>query len=150
MLLIDKRTYTRVTPADVGFGISQILPVIVEGIAGSSHTVCVDQPEVHLHPGLQAEIAELMIGTRNEKQWIVETHSELLARRIQTRIAEGVISPSEVSILYVAPGPEGSTISVLEIDEEGDWLTEWPAGFFEERQHEMFNQLRFNEERRSP
>ena len=148
MLLIDKRTCTRVTPADVGFGISQILPVIVEGIAGSSHTVCVDQPEVHLHPGLQAEIADLMIETRNEKQWIVETHSELLARRIQTRIAEGVINPSEVSILYVTPGPEGSTISVLGIDEEGDWLTEWPAGFFEERQHEMFNQLRFNEKRR--
>ena len=148
MLLIDKRTNTRVTPADVGFGISQILPVIVEGVAGNSRIICADQPEIHLHPRLQAEIADLLIETRDEKQWIVETHSELLARRIQTRIAAGEISPDEVSVLYVQPGPQGSTISVLEIDEEGDWLQEWPDGFFEERQHEMFNQLRFNEKRR--
>lgn len=167
--LIDERNGTRVTPADVGFGISQVLPVIVEGIAGRSDIISVDQPEVHLHPRLQAQLADLMIETREHdhadcsfhdhqccngeaecqalsKQWIVETHSELLVRRIQTSIAKGEILPSEVSVLYVDPGPEGSTITVLEVDEDGDWLQEWPDGFFEERQHEMFRQIRFSEQ----
>lgn len=135
--LTDKRTGTNVTPVDVGFGISQILPVIVEGIAGRSNVICVDQPEVHLHPRLQAEVADLLIETRNKKQWIVETHSELLARRIQTRIAEGVIDPDEVSILYVDQHAEGSQIQILEIDRDGDWVDEWPTGFFEDRQDEI-------------
>lgn len=127
----------RVTLVDVGFGISQILPLIVEGVAGSSDIVCVDQPEVHLHPRLQAQVADLLIDTRDRKQWIVETHSELLARRIQRRIAEDEISPDDVSIIYVDPVGESSVIKVLEIDQDGDWVDEWPAGFFEDGYTEM-------------
>lgn len=127
----------RVTLVDVGFGISQILPTIVEGVAGSSDIVCVDQPEVHLHPRLQAQIADLLIDTRDRKQWIVETHSELLARRIQRRIAEGKISSDDVTIIYVDPVAGSSVIKVLEIDEDGDWVDEWPDGFFEDGYMEM-------------
>ena len=130
-----------VTLVDVGFGISQILPTIVEGVAGSSDIVCVDQPEVHLHPRLQAQIADLLIDTCNRKhdpkQWIVETHSELLARRIQLRIAEEKITPDDVAIIYVDPVGESSVIKMLEIDEDGDWVDEWPAGFFEDGYTEM-------------
>ena len=143
MPLEDTRTNTIVTPVDVGFGISQILPVIVEGVAGTSSVVCVDQPEVHLHPKLQAEIADLMIGC-DDKQWIVETHSELLVRRIIRRIAEGKVKPSDVSVLYVDPPSSsnsgtGSTIKVLEIEEGGRFssATPWPQGFFEDSYREM-------------
>ena len=150
MPLQDTRTNTIVTPVDVGFGISQLLPVIVEAVAGTSKTICVDQPEVHLHPRLQAQIADLMIETSNtrNKRWIVETHSELLVLRIQTAIAEGKLKPSDVSILYVNPPPsdalpgEGSTIEVLEIDENGDFLNEWPEGFFEDGHAERIARLR--------
>ena len=140
--LIDRRTETRVTPADVGFGISQILPVIVEGMSGKSDIVCVDQPEVPLHPRLQAAIADLMTMTRNEKQWIVETHSELLARRIQTHIAHGELAPEEVSVLYVDPGPGGSTIEVLKLDEDGDWVREPPGDFFEDGRTEIMRKYK--------
>ena len=143
MALEDTRTGTILTPVDVGFGISQLLPVIVEGIAGTSRIVCVDQPEVHLHPKLQAEIADLMIECRS-KQWIVETHSELLVRRILRRIAEGVLKPSDVSVLYVDPSKPsdsktGSIIKVLEIEESGKFssFTPWPQGFFEDGYQEM-------------
>ena len=150
MPLRDTRTETIVTPVDVGFGISQILPVIVEAVAGTSRTVCVDQPEVHLHPRLQAQIADLMIETskRQNKRWIVETHSELLVLRIQTAIAEGRLEPSDVSILYVNPPPtdaltgEGSTIEVLKIDEYGDFTSAWPEGFFEDGHEERIARLR--------
>ena len=163
--LVDQRTGTSLTLADVGFGISQILPVIVEGLAGRSDIICVDQPEVHLHPKLQAEIAELMIATRDHdhksckihrhvccadgspcdaipKQWIVETHSELLVRRIQSHIAEGNLTAEEVSVLYVEPTEEGSEIIKLEMDQSGEFIEDWPAGFFDESTAEILRMLR--------
>ena len=148
MVLEDTRTGTIVTPVDVGFGISQILPVIVEGVAGDCAIMCVDQPEVHLHPKLQAEIADLMVECQG-KQWIVETHSELLVRRILTRIAEGKIKSTDVSVLYVDPpkmpyAGGGSTIEVLEIEENGRFSssTPWPDGFFEDGYREMMTAIR--------
>ena len=148
MVLEDTRTGTIVTPVDVGFGISQILPVIVEGVAGACTILCVDQPEVHLHPKLQAEIADLMVEC-HDKQWIVETHSELLVRRILTRIAEGKIKSTDVSVLYVDPPKmpdegRGSTIEVLDIEESGKFSssTPWPEGFFEDGYHEMMAAVR--------
>ena len=148
MVLEDTRTGTIVTPVDVGFGISQILPVIVEGVAGSCSIVCVDQPEVHLHPKLQAEIADLMVECV-DKQWVVESHSELLVRRILRRIAEGKIEPTDVSVLYVDPpkppnSGQGSTIEVLEIEKGGKFSssTPWPEGFFEDGYMEMMATVR--------
>ena len=145
--LTDKRTDTQVTLADVGYGINQILPVIIEGIASQEGAIiCVEQPEIHLHPRLQANIADLMIDTiadepGKRKQWIVETHSELLITRLQRRIREGKISPDDISVLYVDPsddnGVEGSAIIRLKMDENGDFIDHWPHGFFDE----AFNEL---------
>ena len=154
--LIGTRSQTRVTLADVGFGINQLLPVIVEGVAepvpgtfysfGRDNSIlCVEQPEIHLHPRLQAEVAELMIETSRGdrgKQWIVETHSELLVRRIQRRIYEGKLDPSDVSIIYVDPQDDeykGSEIKILRLDEDGEFIDEWPRGFFEEGYNEMMS-----------
>ena len=143
LVLVDRHSKTPVTLPDVGFGINQILPVIVEGVdfftgREKGRTLCVEQPEIHLHPRLQAELADLMIANtegRGEKQWIVETHSELLILRIQRRIREGKLDPSAVSVLYVGPDPtgeSGSTITRLRLDENGDFMDAWPDGFFEE------------------
>ena len=143
--LEDIRTATKVTPVDVGYGISQLLPLIVEAVAGESRVICVDQPEVHLHPKLQAEIADLMVSTADRKQWIVETHSELLALRLQTAIAEGRISSSNVSIVYVDPfeSPEfGSVIKEIKLDQQGEFTTRWPDGFFVEGHEELMARLR--------
>ena len=136
-----------VTLADVGYGINQLLPVIIEGIASQEASIlCVEQPEIHLHPRLQANIADLMIDTiadedGKRKQWIVETHSELLITRLQRRIREGKISPDDISVLYVDPsddnGVEGSAILQLKMDENGDFIDHWPHGFFDE----AFNEL---------
>ena len=148
--LYDKRTKTQVTLADVGYGINQLLPVIIEGIASKEGSIiCVEQPEIHLHPRLQANIADLMIDTiANErgkrKQWIVETHSELLITRIQRRIREGKIKSEDISVLYVDPsddnGVEGSAILRLEMDENGDFIDHWPHGFFDEAFNELMTE----------
>lgn len=150
LALVDKRTNTKVTLADVGFGINQLLPVVVEALVPATawsvfdraHTIiCVEQPEIHLHPRLQAEVADLIVesslGNRG-KQWIVETHSELLVRRVQRRIAEGQLDVGEVSVLYVEPGGfEGSLIHTLRLDEYGEFVDDWPDGFFEEGFNEV-------------
>ena len=144
--LTDSRTNTPVTIADVGFGISCILPVIVEGVASPKNTIlCIEQPELHLHPRLQASVTDLMIDTiadepDKRKQWIVETHSELLILRLQRRIREGKISPDDVSVLYVDPNDdsvEGSAIIKLRLDENGDFTDDWPDGFFDEGFNEL-------------
>ena len=130
-----------VTLADVGYGINQLLPVVIEGIASQEGSIiCVEQPEIHLHPRLQANIADLMIDTiANErgkrKQWIVETHSELLILRLQRRIREGKIKPEDISVLYVDPNDEsteGSAIKVLRLGEDSYFKDPWPDGFFDD------------------
>ena len=144
--LTDKREggVKQLTLTDVGFGINQILPVIVEGVIASNRTICVEQPEIHLHPRLQANIADLLIETSRSyennpgNRWIVETHSELLILRLQRRIREGIISHKDVSVLYVDPQDDGgSTIRRLELDEDGTFIDEWPQGFFEEGYREI-------------
>lgn len=149
IVLVDKRTDTPVTLADVGYGVNQFLPIIVEGIdwfSGSRNRIlCIEQPEIHLHPKLQAEIADLMIETSDgddhqNSQWIVETHSELMVLRLQRRIREGRIKSSDVSILYVDPNDvnvRGSSIKELRLDDEGNFIDDWPDGFFEESFDEL-------------
>jgi len=123
------------TSSDVGFGFTQIMPVIVQGIVSRLDVICVEQPEIHLHPRLQAELTDFFIDTakKNRNQWIIETHSELLVRRLQRRIREGSLDPEQVSILYVDPiSSQSSRIIELRLNEDGEFIDEWPEGFFDE------------------
>jgi len=149
LTLVDKRTGVRVAATDVGFGIGQVLPIVLEGILASGvsgrprtrKTICVEQPELHLHPRLQANVADFLIQTheRGGCQWIVETHSESLMLRIQKRIREGKLSKEKISVLYVEPmGPMGSEVKKLRLSDNGTFIDEWPGGFFEESFREMF------------
>ncbi len=159
--LTDTRTNVRVGPADVGFGIGQLLPILIEGILINvrqltSRIVCVEQPEIHLHPRLQAAMADFFIDTAmigsersrifsfnrfnrfNGMQWILETHSEALILRLQRRIREGRISNEDVCVLYVDPrGEKGSVIEELRLDSDGEFIDLWPDGFFVESLSEM-------------
>jgi len=154
--LLDRRTQVRVAPTDVGFGLGQILPVLVEGGSGSGRTICVEQPEIHLHPRMQAHLADFFLETarltghegarrkqRRERglQWILETHSEALMLRLQRRIRERQVRPDDICVLYVHPeGPQGSTVRRLHLDDRGEFLDEWPDGFFEESFLEVFGE----------
>jgi len=131
LMLRDNRTGVYVAATDVGFGIGQVLPILVEGILAATKRrmsiLCVEQPELHLHPRLQANIGDFLIQTNKlgRCQWIIETHSEALMLRIQKRIREKAIAPSAVSVLYVNPvGKSGSEVRKLEIDEDGNFLDE--------------------------
>lgn len=129
-----------VTPQNVGVGVPQVMPIVTQGISASDQIICVEQPELHLHPRLQANLADFILENckNNGNQWIVETHSELLMRRLSRRIREGTLNHEEVSVLYVQPDRRsGSSIMELRLNGRGDFVDPWPEGFFEEGYNEL-------------
>ncbi|MDE0314782.1 MAG: DUF3696 domain-containing protein [Candidatus Poribacteria bacterium] len=140
--LIDTRRKERVSIAlsDVGFGVSQLLPFIVQSLVAEEQIISIEQPEVHVHPRLQADLGDLLaaaIKKENPNQFLVETHSEHLILRLQRLVYEKRIQPEDVSVIYVSRGPEGAKAERLRLDEEGDFIDEWPDGFFPERLREL-------------
>lgn len=120
---------------DVGFGISQVLPVIVQGfLSKPSSITIVEQPEIHLHPKMQAELADLFIdiAKSSKKSLVVETHSEALLKRLRRRISEGAIASSDVSIYFVhGKVGAGSSASLRKIEIGTTGAFEWPKDFTE-------------------
>lgn len=141
LVLFDIKKNTAVTHRDVGIGISQVLPVLVMAYGSQGKLLAMEQPEIHLHPALQAELADVFVesalGTR-KNTFILETHSEHLILRLMRRIRERKVSPDDVAVIFVDPQSQGSRFIELRIDEEGDFIDEWPGGFFEESFHEKF------------
>jgi predicted ATPase len=117
---------------DVGVGVSQVIPVIVAALfAQSGHIVIVEEPESHLHPLAQSKLAELLAQVSKERnvQFIVETHSEHLFRRMQTLIAKQQITPSDAAMYFVERDGKTATMRPLEVDDFGR-VKNWPEGFF--------------------
>ena len=115
----------------VGVGVSQALPLLVGLLSCPSDSLfIVEQPELHLHPGVQARLADFMITARRDVALIIETHSESFITRIRRRAAEGGIDVERVAITFVEPEGRGSgsVARTLELSEYGD-LSEWPEGF---------------------
>jgi predicted ATPase len=129
---------TEVSLPDVGFGVSQLLPALVQAFyCPPGSIVWMEQPEIHLHPHVQAELADAFIsavqayesGRPRNVQLIVETHSEHFLTRLQRRIAEEVLTPTDVAIYFARPTQEGARLEELKVNEVGD-ITNWPDNFF--------------------
>lgn len=139
--LIDITKNVEVTHRDVGIGISQVLPVLVMAYGSSGKLLAMEQPEIHLHPSIQAELADVFIESalgQRQNTFILETHSEHIILRLMRRIREGTLNPEDVCVIYVDPLSQGSKVIELRIDDDGDFIDEWPGGFFEESFHEKF------------
>ena len=124
---------------DVGFGVSQILPVLVLCYyVPEKSVILLEQPEIHLHPAVQAGLADVLIDavkTRN-LQIIVESHSEHLLRRLQRRIAEEKISASDTALFFCRSENGASKAERLDVDLLGN-IRNWPAGFFGDEMGEL-------------
>ena len=119
---------------DVGFGISQVLPIIIQGfLAQPGSITIVEQPEIHLHPKMQADLGDLLIDIvkTDNKKLIVETHSEYILRRIRRRISEGKLKKDDVAICLFHPktneGP--AWVEKLDINEKGAF--KWPEEYYD-------------------
>lgn len=144
-----------VAPADIGVGVSQVIPVVVGALdAGSAENPCrifaVEQPELHVHPAVQVTLGDVFINaiSGTERIMLIETHSEHLLLRLLRRVRESAdgtlespaptLTPDELSIVHVKPKEKGVEITPLPITEEGEFTRHWPDGFFEERAEELF------------
>jgi len=124
---------------DVGFGVSQVLPVLVQSFyAPANSTVIIEQPELHLHPAIQQNLADLFIGAARARedgadrnvQFLIESHSEHFLRRLQRRIAEEHVSAEDVAVYFCdQQTSSGNSITPLELDEFGN-IHNWPENFF--------------------
>ena len=123
---------------DVGFGVSQVLPALVQAFyCPPGSTVWMEQPEIHLHPQVQAELADVFIaaikaresGKPRNAQLIVESHSEHFLNRLQRRIAEGIVTHDQVAIYFARRADASTELEPLRLNAYGD-IENWPENFF--------------------
>lgn len=149
--LIDKRSGTIVSHRDVGIGVSQVLPVLVGAYASKNQIIAIEQPEIHLHPALQADLGDVFLMSalgENKNRFLIETHSEHLLLRIMRRMRETnagklpegclPVHPEDVMVLFVEPDGSRSIVREMPLNENGELVKAWPGGFFEEGLREIF------------
>ena len=133
-----------VTLCDVGSGIAQVLPVLVQyaheakaALRGESGILWVEQPELHLHPRMQALLLRLLLQPADaaiRPQIVFETHSEIIVTALRQIVSDGNLNASDVRILWVERAEDGqSFITDLQLNEDGGFGRPWPRGYFSER-----------------
>jgi len=129
---------------DVGFGCSQVLPVLIGSLnmmsgkqTQSDPIFVVEEPEIHLHPNAQAELGTFLVDLfKKSGQVFIETHSANLIIRLQRHVAKGDLAPADLRIFYVSGGTVPPPVVIMEVDEKGFFKHDWPGGFFPQRQEE--------------
>lgn len=118
---------------DVGFGVSQVLPVLVLCYyVPEGSVVLLEQPEIHLHPSVQSGLADVFIDAANVRnvQFVIESHSEHLLRRLQRRVAEAdQVKAKDIALYFCEARDDGSKLIPLELNLFGA-ITNWPPDFF--------------------
>lgn len=128
--------------ADLGFGYSQLLPIILQlwrttriKAGEATPTLAIEQPELHLHPHFQAMLADVVVaaatsGPRRSSMFI-ETHSDHFINRLGALASEGKIDPKDIQIIIVSEDDFGDSVARrVNFDEDGTLSSNWPAGFF--------------------
>jgi predicted ATPase len=137
---------------DVGFGCSQVLPVIISGYRlisrpAMSHRrggiFVVQEPEIHLHPSAAAHLGTFFVDlVRNGVQCFVETHSENIILRVARHIAAGHIEQNDVKVFWVSDNEKERSVTELKFREDGSFEVDWPEGFFPTRASETLQLAR--------
>jgi predicted ATPase len=131
------------TPIDisqVGFGVSQMFPIVLEGLRMEKGcTLLLEQPEIHLHPNLQMQIADYLISLAlSDKRIIVETHSDHIINRLVRRIIEDDMLHLNdlIGIYFIKQSENGSIFEEINIDDTKG-ITNWPPDFFDQAANEQ-------------
>ena len=129
-LNVKSSSGVKVDISDVGFGVSQILPILIEGLRmGDGQTLLLEQPEIHLHPKLQMQLTDFFIAmSLNDKNTIIETHSEHIINRLVRRSLEDDDIREKINIYFI--NSEGLFEKII-ID-KGKGITNWPVDFFDQ------------------
>lgn len=124
----------RIPISNVGFGVSQLLPIIILGLFyEKSKLIILEQPEIHLHPSAQSVLFDFIRAISTDKNIIVETHSDHFISRLRRRVIESKEDISKkIKLLFTTNG----TFADIEIDKFG-YINEWPKGFFDQEEEEF-------------
>lgn len=145
VLVRTRKGSPEVKLTDVGFGVSQVLPALVQAFyAPFNSTVWMEQPEIHLHPQVQSELADVFIsavqayenGRPRNVQLIVESHSEHFLMRLQRRIAEGEVSSEDIAVYFARQTGDELDLQPLRLNLYGD-IENWPENFFGDEMAEI-------------
>lgn len=149
--LLSENTKLPVAPQDVGVGVSQVLPVAIGAMQPGYSVLAIEQPELHVHPAVQCRLGDLFIRALHESSdrlLFLETHSEHLMLRLMRRIRETAagnvpdqglaLSNEMVQVLFVEVHDGQTIFRQMPLNAKGEWVREWPGGFFEEDLEEMF------------
>jgi hypothetical protein len=153
VVLVSEDNKLPLLAPDVGIGISQILPVVVAAVGDHDRLVVIEQPELHVHPRIQAELGDLFIETAvgGPHTYLIETHSEHLILRILRRIREtsegkphnGVaITGADMAVYYACVKDDRTCLVRIDIDKKGEFVQPWPDDFFEIDFYERFGHAR--------
>jgi hypothetical protein len=139
----ELRSNIMLSANQLGTGISQVLPLIVAANYDDVGLISIEQPELHIHPRFQVELADVFLRTKDKHSFLIETHSEHIILRLLKRIRETSetktkVSSEDISIIYLTPTSDGTTAKCLKITSDGDFENDWPHGFFDERDEELF------------
>jgi len=140
-LEIERGNGVKEVISDVGFGISQVLPILVQAaVMPADTTLLIEQPELHLHPSAQTKLAEVIADASNSgRRFLIETHSEHFIRGLQLAVSNGAakkgflanrLKPADLTFIYVPRFPIPP--HELTIDAWGEFSEPWPSGFFDE------------------
>ncbi len=145
--LHDENNDVDVGPMDIGVGVSQSLPVVVGAVEPNCTIFAVEQPELHIHPAVQVNLADVFLREileegKRPRIFLLETHSEHLVLRVMRRMRETCedklpagfprVTPEDVAVLYVEVVDGRTCVREMPLNERGELVKAWPGGFFEE------------------
>jgi hypothetical protein len=150
VIIVPNSGKIELLPRDVGTGVSQLVPVVVAAIDEDQGITTIEQPELHLHPRVQAPLGDLFIeaAVSNAKRLLIETHSEHLMLRIQRRIRESTkgsphrgipFAARDLAVYYVSQENGQTKFAQIDVDENGEFVQPWPDNFFEIDFYERFS-----------
>jgi len=139
----DNSTGVESNLIDIGYGASQVIPVIMACLTRSVGPLVIEQPELHLHPKAQGTLAEIILEVSKNRQLFIETHSVHIINRARIMLAEGRLRPEDIVILFIGKDQHGSCFNTIRMNSKGDFVNEWPEeyGFFDERYHDTMRLL---------
>jgi len=132
---------------DVGYGVSQALPVVVESVlVAPEQLLLLQQPEVHLHPRAQAALGSLFVDLHREsnKQFVIETHSDYIIDRVRQEVARGRVDASDVQLLYFEKEGSETRVFPIDIDRRGNVVDPPPSyrDFFMEEELNLLSRAK--------
>ncbi|MBF0527060.1 MAG: DUF3696 domain-containing protein [Deltaproteobacteria bacterium] len=128
MVKVDGQAFNLV---DVGYGVCQSLPLVVQSIVmKDARLMLLQQPEVHLHPRAQAALGSFFarLVAEGQKEFVIETHSDYIVDRVRQEVAKGMIKPDDVAILYFEKKGVETKVHPIRLDEYGNILNA-PTGY---------------------